>query len=277
MTAEAIRTPSSSNRMVGFPYTKFMNANMMVDMGAALIMCSAARAKRLGVAEAKWVYPWSGAKGYDHFSASVRDNFHTSPGIRITGARALELAGTQVEELAFVDLYSCFPSAVQVAADELGLSQDRPLTVTGGLTFGGGPLNNYVMHSIARMVELLREQPGARGLITGNGGNLYKHVHGVYSSAPPKRDFRCADVQGEIDALPSRTCLPSWQGEARIESYTVMHHQGEPGVAHLSCLTPSGERVWANSEDAGLMRAMMMDEFCGRAVRLGADSDVDVC
>ena len=277
MTAEAIRTPSSSNRMVGFPYTKFMNANMMVDMGAALIMCSAARAKRLGVAEAQWVYPWSGAKGYDHFSASVRDNFHTSPGIRITGARALELAGTQVEELAFVDLYSCFPSAVQVAADELGLSQDRPLTVTGGLTFGGGPLNNYVMHSIARMVELLREQPGARGLITGNGGNLYKHVHGVYSSAPPKRDFRCADVQGEIDALPSRTCLPAWQGEARIESYTVMHHQGEPGVAHLSCLTPSGERVWANSEDAGLMRAMMMDEFCGRAVRLGADGDVDVC
>ena len=276
MTAEAIRTPSPSNRMVGFPYTKFMNANMMVDMGAALIMCSVARAKRLGVAESKWVYPWAGAKGYDHFSASVRDNFHTSPGIRITGARALELAATPVEALDYVDLYSCFPSAVQVAADELGLPQDRPLTVTGGLTFGGGPLNNYVMHSIARMVELLRERPGARGLITGNGGNLYKHVHGVYSSAPPAQDFRCADVQGEIDALPSRTCLPAWQGDARIESYTVMHQQGEPGVAHLACLTPGGERVWANSEDPALMQAMMADEFCGRAVRLGADGEVDV-
>ena len=276
MTPEEIRAPSPANRMVGFPYTKFMNANMMVDMGAALIMCSAARAQRLGIAEAKWVYPWSGAKGYDHFCASVRDNFHTSPGIRITGARALELAQTSVEELAFVDLYSCFPSAVQVAADELGLSQQRPLTVTGGLTFGGGPLNNYVMHSIARMVELLRENPGARGLITGNGGNLYKHVHGVYSSAPPERDFRFADVQADIDALPSRTSLAAWRGDAHIESYTVMHDQGEPSVAHLACLTPSGDRVWANSQDADLMQAMMADEFCGRPVRLDDAGNVAV-
>ena len=276
MTAEEIRTPSPSNRMVGFPYTKFMNANMMVDMGAALIMCSVARARRLGIDRAKWVYPCSGAKGYDHFSASVRDNFHSSPGIRITGARALELAGADVNDLAFVDLYSCFPSAVQVAADELGLSQLRPLTVTGGLTFGGGPLNNYVMHSIARMVELLRTHPGAKGLITGNGGNLYKHVHGVYSSAPPERRFRVADVQADIDALPSRTCLAAWRGDAHIESYTVMHAQGEPSVAHLACLTPSGERVWANSEDPDLMRAMMADEFCGRPVRIDGAGQVSV-
>ena len=87
---------------------------------------------------------------------SNRDNLYSSPAIRIAGRRALELAGVEVADLARVDVYSCFPSAVQVAVNELGLDDQKPLTITGGLTFGGGPLNNYVMHSIARMVELSR-------------------------------------------------------------------------------------------------------------------------
>ncbi len=276
MTAEEIRTPSPRNRAISFPYTKFMNANMMVDMGAALILCSAGKARQLGIDESRWVYPVSGAQGYDHFSASVRDNFHTSPGVRITGGRALEMAGIEASNLKFVDLYSCFPSAVQVAADELGLSQERPLTVTGGLTFGGGPLNNYVMHSIARTAELLRESPGAYGLVTGNGGNLYKHVHGVYSSAPPENDFQFANVQAEIDALPSRECLPEYRGDAEIESYTVMYAGDDPAIAHLALRTPEGQRVWANSEDSGLMQSMVREEFCGRPARIDGKGQVAV-
>ena len=277
MSAEDIRTPSPDNRRISFPYTKFMYANMMVDMGAALIMCSVARAKRLGIDQRQWVYPVSGARGYDHFSASVRDNFHESPGIRITGARVLEMARTAASDLTFVDLYSCFPCAVQVAAAELGLSEARPLTACGGLTFGGGPLNNYVMHSIARMVECLRERPGSRGLITANGGNLYKHVHGVYASAPPEHDFQFAHVQDEVDALPSRECLPAYRGDVTIESYTVMFGADEtPSMAYLSCLTPDGQRVWASSPDQDLMQSMQAEEFCGRRARLGSNDSIAV-
>ncbi|MCP4004827.1 MAG: acetyl-CoA acetyltransferase [bacterium] len=274
VSAEQIRTPSSGNRAISFPYTKLMNANMMVDMGAALIMCSVGKAKQLGIDSNRWIYPLAGAQGYDHFSASVRDNFYTSPGIRITGARVLDLAQIEVGDLAFVDLYSCFPSAVQVAADELGLSQEDPLTVTGGLTFGGGPLNNYVMHSIARMVELLRVNPGARGLITANGGNLYKHAHGVYSSAPPERDFRFANVQAEIDALPARECLPAYKGDVTIESYTVMFSPDGPSIGHFSCLTHEGQRVWANTKDRDLLQAMQTEEFCGRPARLDEREEI---
>lgn len=276
LTAEEIRTPTPANRAISFPYTKLMNANMMVDMAAALIMCSVAKAKQLGINESLWVYPLSGAQGYDHFSASVRDNFYTSPGIRITGERALELAQTEVSDLAFVDLYSCFPSAVQVAADELGLSHEDELTVTGGLTFGGGPLNNYVMHSIARMVELLRRNPGARGLITANGGNLYKHVHGVYSSAPPEQDFQRVNVQPEIDALPSRECLRTYQGHVMIESYTVMFSADGPSIGHFACLTPEGQRVWVNTRDPDLLQAMLREEFCGRAAALNDRDEIRV-
>ena len=268
MTAEEIRTPSPRNRQISFPYTKFMNANMSVDMAAALIVCSYQKARRLGIPEAKYVYPHSGVEGYDHFSASVRDNFHTSPGIRITGNRALELAGIGANDLDFVDLYSCFPSAVQVAAAELGLAEDRPLTVTGGLTFGGGPLNNYVMHSIARTVELLRDKPDGYALVTANGGNLYKHAHGVYSGRPPARDFRTDDVKAEIAALPARECVPEYNGEATVESYTVMYENDAPCIGHVSCLTPTGARTWVNTVDPDMVRAMVSEEFCGRSARL---------
>jgi acetyl-CoA C-acetyltransferase len=270
ISAERIRTPSATNRRVSFPYTKLMNANNSVDMGAALIMCSVGKARQLGVPESKWVYPWAGVEGYDHFSASVRDNFHTSPGVRLVGERVFELAGVSADKLGFVDLYSCFPSAVQIAAGELGLSQQRPLTVTGGLTFGGGPLNNYVMHSVARMVELLRAHPGEIGLATANGGNLYKHAHVIYSGEPPARDFVRDNVQARIDALPKRECLPAFEGTVHIESYTVMYQGESAAVAHVACLTAGGERVWVNSDDADLLQSMTTEEFCGKAARISA-------
>ena len=273
-TAEEIRTPSSSNRAVSFPYTKMMNANMVVDMGAALIICSVEQAKKLGIPERKWIYPYAGVQGYDHFSASVRDCFHTSPGLRIVGRRVMELAEVEADDLDFVDLYSCFPSAVQVAAMELGLSESRPLTVTGGLTFGGGPLNNYVMHSVARTVELLRDSPASKGLVTANGGNLYKHVHCVYGSEPPNQDFQFQSVQDDIDALPSRECLPEYRGKVEIESYSVMYSGEEPSVAHCACRTKEGSRVWANCDDPDVMLSMTQEEFCGRTAEISSDGSV---
>jgi acetyl-CoA C-acetyltransferase len=268
VSAEEIRTPSPANRRISFPYTKMMNANMSVDMSAALIMCSAEKARSLGVPESRWIYPFAGVQGYDHFSASVRENFHSSPGIRIVGKRVLELAGVGIDELAHVDLYSCFPAAVQVAAAELGLDEMRPLTVTGGLTFGGGPLNNYVMHAIARTVELLRASPGEIGLVTANGGNLYKHVHGIYGSRPPEQDFQFDNVQAQIDVLPARECLPEYRGAVTLESYSVMYAGDRPAVAHCACLTPGGQRTWVNSEDEEMMRDMTRVEFCGRQGRI---------
>ncbi|MDE0421096.1 MAG: acetyl-CoA acetyltransferase [Gammaproteobacteria bacterium] len=268
MTAEEIRTPSSRNRQISFPYTKFMNANMSVDMSAALIVCSLHKAKALGIAEDRFVFPHAGVEGYDHFSASVRDNFHTSPGVRITGTRAMDLAGIDATDLDFVDLYSCFPSAVQIAARELGLPEARPLTVTGGLTFGGGPLNNYVMHSIARTVELLRDKPDGYALVTGNGGNLYKHAHGIYSGRPPRTDFQHDDVKADIATLPSRECLPEYEGQGTIESYTVMYDADGPSIGHVSCRTPEGARTWVNTEDPELVQGMVSEEFCGRPVRI---------
>lgn len=262
--AETIRTATPDNRMVSFPYPKLMNSNSRVDMSAALILCSIEKAQALGIAEEKWIYPWGGTDAQDHYMVSNRDNLHSSPAIRIAGNRLLEMLNLDQKDLDFTDLYSCFPSAVQVAARELGLSEQRPLTVTGGLTFGGGPLNNYVMHSIARMVGLLREQKGTKGLITANGGFLTKHAFGVYSAEPPSKNFQHEDLQAKVDATPFRDAVVDHEGEVMIESYTVMYDATGASVGHAACLLPDGRRTWANTRDRDVMDAMSREEFCGR-------------
>jgi len=276
LTAEQIRTPSPSNRMVSFPYPKLMNSNSNVDQGAALILCSLERAKALGLPEERFIYPHAGTDAHDTYFVSNRDSLHRSPAIRIAGRRALELAGVEPTDLAHLDVYSCFPVAVQVAAAEIGLPADRPWTVTGGLTFGGGPLNNYVMHGIARMAEVLRADPGSKGLCTANGGYLTKHAFGIYSTEPPATPFQHEDLQAQVDALPTREVEEKPRGEATIESYTVMYDGDDPSVGHAACLLPDGRRAWANIEDRELAAEMTREEFCGRPCRFGDDGALTI-
>ena len=182
LSAEQIWQPGEDNRMVSWPYTKLMNSNNMVDQGAAIVLASAEKAIHLQIPTERWVFPIAGTDAHDTYAVGERLELDQSPAIRIGGRRVLELAGVGVDDIDLVDVYSCFPSAVQVAAAELGLpvdDADRPLTVTGGLTFAGGPWNNYVTHSIATMAERLAGTPGRRGLITANGGYLTKHSFGV--------------------------------------------------------------------------------------------------
>jgi len=266
-TPQQIASATPDNRMIGFPYTKRLCSNSSVNQAAALVLCSTVAARRHGIPREKWIYLHAGTDGSDTDSVSERWDLHSSPAIRVAGRRALELAGKSADEIAHVDLYSCFPSAVQVAAAELGLSQERPLTVTGGLTFAGGPLNSYVMHSVATMVERLRDDAGAFGLVTANGGFLTKHAFGVYSSEPAKR-FAYANVQSELDTLPRREARVNAAGAARVEGYTVMYDGDDPAIAHVACLLQDGARTWACSTDTTLLHDVTREELCGREVSL---------
>ncbi len=276
-SAEEIRTPGPENRPVSFPYPMLMNSNSRVDMGAALLLTHEEMAQRLGVPREKWIYPHAATDAHDHLTASERDELHRSPAIRIAGGRALELAQVEPNDLAYRDLYSCFPSAVQVSARELGLDVHPPLTVTGGLTFGGGPMNNYVMHGIARMTEVLRDDPGAIGLVTGNGGYLSKHAFCVYSTAPPERPFAHEDLQARVDALPKRGVAVEHEGDVTIEAYSVMYGtDGAPEIGHAAVRLPDDRRAWGNVTDRAAAAAMTREEFCGRPARLRADGVLEV-
>jgi acetyl-CoA C-acetyltransferase len=254
--------------MVGYPYSLLMNSNNRVDQGAALLLCSAQAAERAGVPRERWVFLHAGTDASDHYYVSNRGNLHSSPAIRIGGRRALELAEVELDDLTYIDVYSCFPSAVQVATQELGIPDDPAPTVTGGLTFGGGPLNNYVMHSIARMTELLRGDPGSKGFITANGGYLTKHAFGIYSTEPPHRGYRHEAPREAPDSFPRRDVVQDWSGPVHIEGYTVMFGAKGPDVAHAACLLDDGRRTWANCRDSETLDAMTREEFCGRLARV---------
>lgn len=248
-TADDIWQAGPDNRMISWPYTKLMNSNNMVDQGAVLVLTSVERATALQIPRERWVFPWAGTDSHDTYSITERFEYHRSPAIRIGARRALELAQTTLDDIAYVDVYSCFPSAVQIAASEIGLGLDdpsRPLTVTGGLTFAGGPWNNYVMHSIATMAEKLTAEPGSRGLITANGGYLTKHAFGVYSTEPPAAEFTWGDVQSVVDREPTREALVSWEGVGTVETWTApFGRDGEPEKLFLAVRTPDDARTLA--------------------------------
>ena len=268
-TAEDIGHVSEDNPMTATPYPRRMNANSRVDMGAALILTSLEKARALGVPEEKIVYLHAGTEANDTLTTSERWSFIESPSMRIAGRRVLELAGLEVKDVDHFDVYSCFPSAVQVAAKEIGLDLTRPLTVTGGLTFGGGPLNDYVLHSIARMVEVLRGDPGSQGLVTANGGYLTKHAFGVYSTTPPAAGFRYANCQAEVDAAsPKRTLLDRYAGPVTVEAFTTIFKDARPHHGFATCLTPDGSRTWAKIEEDPLLSVMAEQEICGRTGRI---------
>lgn len=277
LSADQIAHAGPDNRMISWPYPKLMNSNNMVDQAAAVILCSVQMAEYLQIPRDSWVFPHAGTDSHDTYLIGERDELHRSPAIRIGGRRVLELAGLGVDDLDHVDLYSCFPSAVQVAAAELGLPAGRPLTVTGGLTFAGGPWNNYVMHSIAVMAEILRANPGAHGMITANGGYLTKHSFGVYSTTPPATPYRWEDVQADVDREPTRTAHVQWEGVGEVESWTVpFDRDGKAEKAFLAVRTPDGGRALALIAGAEAAADTVGCDIAGAAVRVGADGRAEL-
>jgi len=266
-TAEEIRTPGPENRMVAFPYTKLLVANMVVDMGAALILCSVAAARRHGVDESRFVFPHAATDVFETPPLPERRELADHTGIGVAARAALELAGVDPGALAEVDLYSCFPSAVRIAAEEIGLDPERELSVTGGLTFGGGPFNSYVLHSISTMMERLRGRPDALGLITGIGGYMAKHAAAVYGAAPPP-GFRYEDRTELALAAPRRIWIEDFEGPVRVESFAELR-DGEGGDALLvACLNAEGARTFATLDDPAVRAALESEDLCGRPGRV---------
>jgi acetyl-CoA C-acetyltransferase len=280
VSAEQIWQPGPANRMISWPYTKLMNSNNMVDQGAALVLTSVEKATSLQIPTDRWVFPYAGTEAHDTYLIGERAEFHTSPAIRIAGARVLELSRMGVDDMDLVDVYSCFPSAVQIAARELGLpigDADRPLTVTGGLTFAGGPWNNYVSHSIATMAEKLAAAPDRMGLITANGGYLTKHSFGVYSATPPRHEFRWEDVQSAVDTEPTCVGEVDWSGVGIVESWTTpFTRDGEAEKAFLAVRTPAGTRALAVITDADEAVATTREDIAGARVTVHSDGSANL-
>ena len=272
-SATALSTISSDNRWICFPYPRLMNANAIIDQAAAVLVTSVEKAREWGIPQDRWVFLHGCADGTDTWVVSERDKLDASPAIRGCARIALDMAGKKVADVAAFDLYSCFPSAVEVAMKEIGIAEDdsRPISVTGGLPFFGGPGNNYVTHSIAEMVNVVRRKPGSFGMVTANGNYLTKHSAGLYSTEPTKGFWKRQDpkiFQAELDAGPKRKVETKPAGTGTIETYCVTYGKDEPERGYIvGRLDASGDRFVAMSPaDPAVLADMLTKEQLGRKV-----------
>ena len=226
-TPEEIEEISDSNRLVGLPYTKYLNSMIRVNMASSLVVMSEKLTKELKIPQNKKVYIHGSCVLNDIWNVSKRPSLNESPAIRECGKEVLSQAGISLSEISFLDIYSCFPSAVQIAQKELSLdsNDDRPLTVTGGLPYFGGPGNAYTMFSSSEMVRKLRSNPNEYGMITANSWFLTKHAINIFSCKPPqeidwKKDF--IKLQSEINSREIKNFNTKPNGLGKVISYTIV-------------------------------------------------------
>jgi acetyl-CoA C-acetyltransferase len=265
---------TTDNRMICFPYPKFLNAVMTTDQAAGAFISSQAMARKLGIPEEHWIYWRGGAfEIEDPWFLSERPSYFESPAMRDCHERALSNAGLDLDEIELLDFYSCFPSAVSMACEMLGLSQDDPrgFTLTGGLPYAGGPGNSYGFHSLATAVRDLREKSDEHALLTGNGWYLSKHSATILSRQPGSVSHRSNSKSVDTPARPRWGTGPvqletEASGAAVVESYTIVHGRDgtpEQGII-IGRLAESNRRFLANTpSDPQLLADLETTELIG--------------
>ena len=265
-SADEIVTATAQNRMVGYPYTKYMVSIMDVDMAAALLVASHETADALGVPPERRVYLRGWCYATDPTYVAEHADLWCSPAMAGASAEALRGAGVGIDDVAHLDLYSCFGSSVNFARDALGIGPDdpRPLTVTGGLPYHGGAGSDYLTHSIATMARVLREDPGSYGLVSGVGMHMTKHVFGVYSSEPGP-----VAPPASVPTAPAAPIHDTCAGPATVAAYSVVHgRDGGPDWGVTVCDVPGGGRCYAKILDADLLVSAEEQELVGRVLTL---------
>lgn len=247
--AAQIGDVTPDNRLINWPYPKLMVANPSVNQAAAVIVTSLARARELGIPEDRLIQVWGGASASEPEDYLKRDRYDRSTAQKAVLTRAAALAGG-AEKLDHLELYSCFPVVPKMALHALGQAvADTSPTVTGGLTFFGGPLNNYMSHATAAMVRKLRDHPGEIGLLYGQGGYVNKHHALILSTASSPSAWE-ADYSVQAAAEAARDPVPAladdYAGPVRIESYTVSYaRDGAPLQGVVIARTSDDRRVMA--------------------------------
>ena len=252
---------SPSNPMIAYPYTKKHNSDWNVNQASALILTSDALANKLSIQKDKRVYPLQSAENNHMMAVIQRPNLALSKGLQLAGEKTLEFIGQHNLTDPIYEIYSCFPLAVQQFIKVLNLDPMTKLTVTGAMPFGGGPLNNYMLHSTAQMIEKLRENRDKVGLVTGVSGMMTKQGICLWASEPIT-EFMVQNVTAEAanndQAVPMSSAAA---GVAKVLGYTVIYEKKSPIRAVFYCEDSKEERKVLSSTDDQVIQSCMEGEW----------------
>jgi acetyl-CoA C-acetyltransferase len=271
LSAEEITKPSAHNRYVVYPYTLRMMSNINVDQAAALIMTGADDAVALGIERSRWIYPMGGAELNNIWHVTQRPRLDDSPAITEASRLALRQAGLSLGDIGIFDLYSCFPSALEISRRAIGIPENdsRDLTVTGGLAYFGGPGNNYSLHAIVSSMEHIRRDRRLKVMVTANGWYNSKHAIGIYGAEPPDHpweDEEYSAIQQSIDAAALSEPVERVDGLLTVEAYSMRYDTtGNPERITVIGRLPNGSRALADVQaETAEMRKLEQVKLAGR-------------
>jgi acetyl-CoA C-acetyltransferase len=271
--ADFLRQFSPDNRPLAFPYAKWHSTQWTVDQAAALLLCSVGAARARGVDVDRFVFPHVGLESSHSLPLSKRVELHRWPAMAVLGRAASSHLGRPLASLELVELYSCFPAAVRVQQRELGLPPDLTPTLTGGMAFAGGPLNNFTYQATASMVERLRDEPASFGLLSTVSGFLTKPGLAVWSASPPAAPPLIADLAAEAEAATGGLeVVTDYRGPARVATYTVTYSGHDPTSVVVIADTADHRRCIAVRADSNLAEQATSVELIGSAIQVAAGS-----
>ncbi len=283
-TPEEIITLSKNNRPVAFPYTKYMNSFVMVDQGAAIILMSEEKAKKYSSKEGQSVYFLGGGYAEDRQRFMIeKSDFTSSPPLKSAVEKALTRSCISLKNIDCFDLYSCFPSAVSIAKKMIKIEDNdpRPLTLTGGLGFFGGPGNNYSLHSVATLAQKISTGERSNGLITALGWFMHKHAAGIYGSTPSNGDLKNYDIIDQKESLVGDEPIKirdQYNGRGIIETYTIIYTRDhEPSMAVIYGKTHDDFRFIARTQNSpDIISQLTTHNMVGQKVNITFDSSQNI-
>lgn len=258
-----------SARRIAAPYGKHHVSNWSVDQASAVLLTSADTAVRVGVPRDRWIFPQAFTEANHMVDVAARRHLDRCIGAEVAGPAALDAARCSIDDLDLIELYTCFPNAIETYAAALGIDDERDWSFTGAMPFAGGPFNNFVLHTVAQAVRLLRERPHGRALVTTVSGVLTKQGFAVLGSQPGPNGYQFVDYTDET-ARRAEVCEidPDHVGRATIAGLTVMHDRSGPQAGVIVADLPDGKRSVAMTTEPTLMADMEREEFVGRPVHL---------
>jgi acetyl-CoA C-acetyltransferase len=275
--AASIAMPGPHNRPLAHPYNRWHASQWTVNQSTALLMCSAERAREAGVPAERWLFPHVALYSSEAVTLTARSRLEEWPAMGVLGRAAAEHLSRPLHELRLAEVYSCFPAAVRVQQRELGLDPDGTPTLTGGMSFAGGPFNHFVLQSLGVLGRRLRDEPAELGLLTTVSGMLSKPGLAVWGATPPegsvgslRADLAAAAVAA-TEIVPVVDVPPAEATAANVVSFTVTYggEAGlEPARTAIVADLPDGVRTAATCEDAGTARLAISEGLIGRAVEV---------
>lgn len=248
--AAFLGTPTDRNRPLAFPYFKWHASQWNVDQACGLIVTSLDAARAHGVDPERFVFPLLALESTFVSPMSARVELHRWPAMAILRDAAEAHLGRSLSSIDLAELYSCFPAAVRFQQRELGLALDGTPTVTGGMPFGGGPLNHYVLQSTAAIILRMREQQGSTALVATVSGMLAKPSLAVYGREPGVAPLLMQDYADEArEATRTVEVVPDYAGPATIATYTVTYDGLRPVSVVAIADTSDGRRCVTSAED----------------------------